>query len=66
VYSNLNIIKMEETIGINLELPVKFSFELDRKLLDMKESGVRKSKAQYIIELAQMAFLQKIVNAEIK
>jgi hypothetical protein len=57
---------MEETIGINLELPVKFSFELDRKLLDMKESGVRKSKAQYIIELAQMAFLQKIVNAEIK
>ena len=66
MYSNLNIIKMEETIGINLELPVKFSFELDRKLLDMKESGVRKSKAQYIIELAQMAFLQKIVNAEIK
>ena len=53
---------MEETIGINLELPVKFSFELDRKLLDLKESGVRKSKAQYIIELAQTAFLQKTVS----
>jgi len=53
---------MEETIGINLELPVKFSFELDRKLLDLKETGVRKSKAQYIIELAQTAFLQKTVS----
>lgn len=48
---------MEETIGINLELPIKFSTELDRKLIDLKESGVRKSKAQYIIELAQAAFL---------
>jgi 3-methyladenine DNA glycosylase/8-oxoguanine DNA glycosylase len=57
---------MEETVGINLELPIKFSIELDRKLLDLRESGVKKTKAQYIIELAQIAFLSKKANAEIK
>lgn len=58
---------MEETIGINLELPKDFSFELDQKLLDLKTTGVRKSKAQYVIELAQRAFLHdKCVDNEIK
>jgi len=48
---------MEKTIGINLEIPEQFSYELDQYLLDLKTTGVRKSKAQYIIELAQRAFL---------
>lgn len=48
---------MDEIIGINLELPKDFSFELDQKLLNLKTTGVRKSKAQYIIELARRAFL---------
>ena len=53
---------MDDIIGINLELPKEFSFELDRKLLELKESGVRKSKAQYIIELAQLALHQKTMR----
>lgn len=57
---------MEEIIGINLELPKEFSYQLDRKLLKMKETGVRKSKAQYILELAQLAFHLDKINTEIK
>jgi hypothetical protein len=53
---------MDETIGINLELPVKFSLDIDRALIDLKETGVKKTKAQYIIELAQAEFLQRTVN----
>ena len=49
---------MEETIGINLELPKEFSIELDRHLIDLKEMGVRKSKAELIIEFARIAWLQ--------
>ena len=45
---------MNETIGINLELPLDFSVELDRILIDFKETGIRKSKAQFIIELAKI------------
>lgn len=47
---------MEETIGINLELPKEFSIKLDRHLIDLKEKGCKKSKADLIIELAQIAF----------
>jgi hypothetical protein len=57
---------MENTVKIQIDLPESFSFEIDRKLIDFKESGIRKTKAQYIIELAQMAFLQKTVNHEIE
>ena len=53
---------MEDTIGINLELPKEFSFELDKKLIELKETGVKKTKAQYIIELAQLALHQKTVK----
>jgi hypothetical protein len=55
---------MEETIGINLELPKNFSYELDQKLLDLKTTGVKKTKAQYIIELAQLAFHQKKTSSD--
>lgn len=57
---------MEETIGINLELPVKFSIDLDRKLLDLKETGVKKTKAQYIVELAQAELLHRTSKIEIR
>jgi len=53
---------MENTIKIQIDLPESFSYEIDRKLIDLRETGVRKSKAQYIIELAQTAFLQKTVS----
>lgn len=55
-----------ETIGINLELPLSFSIALDRKLIDLREAGVRKTKAQYIIELAETALHQKQMNTEIR
>jgi 3-methyladenine DNA glycosylase/8-oxoguanine DNA glycosylase len=53
---------MEPTVKVQVDLPESFSKLLDHKLIDMKESGVRKSKAQYIVELAQIAFLQKQVS----
>jgi hypothetical protein len=53
---------MEETIKIQIDLPSDFSFALDRKLQELKETGVRKSKAQYIIELAQLALYQKTIK----
>ena len=56
--SNIQFKTMEETIGINLELPKEFSIELDRHLIDLKEMGVRKSKAELIIEFARIAWLQ--------
>jgi hypothetical protein len=46
---------MDETIGINLELPKDFSIKLDRHLIDLKEKGCKKTKADLIIELARMA-----------
>lgn len=58
--------KMEEIIKIQIDIPAKFSYELDSKLLDLKTTGVRKSKAQYIIELAQLAFHQKKTKSEIQ
>ena len=43
---------MEETVGINLELPKKFSLELDQYILDLKWKGVKLSKADLIVKLA--------------
>jgi hypothetical protein len=61
-----NFTYMERTVKMQIDVPEGFSKELDHKLIDLKEGGVRKSKAQYIVELAQEAFLKKQVNAEIK
>jgi hypothetical protein len=47
---------MEETIGINLELPKEFSIKLDRYLIDLKEKGVKTSKAELIIKFARIGF----------
>ena len=53
---------MEETIGINLELPKEFSLELDQYILDQKKLGVtRISKADLIIKFARMQFLKEKV-----
>ena len=54
--------KVKYGVGINFILPEQFSYELDQYLLDLKTVGIRKSKSQYIIELAQRAFLQEKVN----
>lgn len=59
---NIKYINMEETVKIQIDLPSEFSYSLDRKLQELKESGVRKSKAQYIIELAQIALHQITVK----
>ena len=53
---------MDETIGINLELPKEFSLELDQYILDQKKLGVtRMSKADLIIKFARMQFLKEKV-----
>ena len=57
---------MERTIKMQIDVPEDLSFEIDRKLIDLRESGVKRTKAQYIIELAQLAFHFKQVNTEIK
>jgi hypothetical protein len=59
---------MEETIGINLELPKDFSLQLDRMIIDLKEVGISTSKAKLIIKFAEIGYLNekrecdKIVN----
>jgi hypothetical protein len=57
---------MEETIGINLELPKEFSIKLDRYLIDLKEFGVKKTKAQLIINLAELGLLTEKREIEIR
>lgn len=56
---------MEETVGINLELPKEFSIILDRHILDLKELGINPlpSKAKLIIKFAQIGYNQE-VNTE--
>lgn len=46
---------MEDIIWIRIPIPKDFSIKLDRHLIDLKEKGCKKSKAELIIELARMA-----------
>lgn len=48
---------MEETVGINLELPKDLSIKLDRHLIDLKEKGIKISKAELIIRLARLGLV---------
>lgn len=57
---------MEETTKILIDLPNEFSFALDRKLQELKETGVRKSKAQYIIELAQTELHRRLLTKNVE
>ena len=53
---------MEETIGINLELPKEFSLKLDQHILDLKRMSEKPpSKAALIIKFAIIGF-----NTEVK
>lgn len=51
---------MEEGIGINLVLPKEFSIKLDRHLIDLKEKGVKTTKAELILKLARIGFLKEV------
>ncbi len=50
---------MERLVKMQIDIPESFSFDIEKKLLDFRQSGIKKTKAQYIIELAQTAFHQK-------
>jgi hypothetical protein len=50
---------MEETIGINLELPKDFSLSLDRMIVDLKEVGIQTSKAKLILKFAQIGYINE-------
>jgi hypothetical protein len=53
---------MEEFVGINLELPIDFSLDLDQYILDLKRTGVKVSKAELIIKFARMQFNRESKN----
>ena len=50
---------MEVLTGIVIKLPETFNIALERRLIDLKEKGVRKTKAQLIAELAQRQLLKE-------
>lgn len=50
---NMEAVKTNLTVGINLELPREFSIELDRHLIDLKEQGQNVTKANLIIQYAK-------------
>jgi hypothetical protein len=56
---------MERTIKMQVDVPESFSRAIEHKLIDLKETGVKKTKAQYIIELAQAEFLSRTIKKEI-
>ena len=51
---------MDKVVKIQLDIPEKFSIQLDRYLIDLKEKGVKTSKADEIIRLAQIGFKYEI------
>jgi hypothetical protein len=53
---------MKDIIWIRLALPKDFSLQVDRMLIDMKEKGVKKTKANKIVELARVGFLNEIIK----
>jgi hypothetical protein len=57
---------MENETGIVVKISESFNIQLERKLIDLKESGVKKTKAQYIVELAMAEFLHRTIQKEIK
>jgi hypothetical protein len=50
---------MENEIGIVVKVTQDFDFKLKQYLLDLEKTGVKKTKAQLIIELAQVGFMQE-------
>jgi hypothetical protein len=50
---------MENEIGIVVKVSQDFDFKLKQYLLDLEKTGVKKTKAQLIIELAQVGFNQE-------
>ena len=54
-------INMEETIGINLELPKEFSLKLDQHILNLKRMSEKpSSKATLIIKFAIIGFNSEV------
>jgi len=53
---------MEVEIGIVVKVPKGFDFELKQYLLDLERDGVKKTKAQLIIELAQIGFKNEVIK----
>jgi hypothetical protein len=45
---------MAKTIGINLKLPQDLSIEIDRVLLDFKQSGEAMTKVKFVNKLIQI------------
>lgn len=55
---------MEEATLIQLRIPEKFNHRLSIYLLKLKQTGVKKSKAQLILDLAQKGFDNEKRNSE--
>lgn len=50
---------MKDVTWIRLPLPRDFSCKVDRMLVDMRERGIRKTKADKIMELAQIGYWEE-------
>jgi hypothetical protein len=50
---------MENEIGIVVKVSQDFDFKLKQYLLDLEKIGVKKTKAQLIIEFAQVGYIQE-------
>jgi hypothetical protein len=56
----------EKEKGLVVNLTESFSIKLARYLLDLRETGVKKTKAQILVELAEEALLKRTTQKEIK
>ena len=56
----------EKEKGLVVNLTESFSIKLARYLLDLRETGVKKTKAQILVELAEQALLHRTTQREIK
>ena len=53
---------MEAYTLIQIKLPEKFNIALERRIIDLKEIGVKKTKAQLVCELAQIGLLNSKIE----
>jgi len=54
--------KFEEKVQIQLSLPADFSFLLDREIIDLKEIGVKTTKADLCIKLMRAGYRHEKIN----
>jgi hypothetical protein len=57
---------MERSKLIQLRIPEQFDYKLNMYLIELRRTGVDKSKATLILELAEQMLLKRTAKKEIK